>query len=225
MINNTSILKLVSMVLLVLVPITSSSAVLASTGIRSGSLSVFGQVVVNGERAFSGGTIFSDSTITTGEQSGASINLGALGRVELSANSAAELSFAESNVKGSIEKGAARVSTPRGVSVRLATAHGIIQVDGSQATSFTVTAGADQPEIEATSGTIELISGAECSLIVAGKGNPPGQSHQSRKSLIIWLAAMSGGAATAIWLMTRGSDPHNDMDFGGIVTTGSNSIR
>lgn len=225
MINNTSILKLVTVVLLALVPMMFSSAVLASSGIRSGSLSVFGQVEVNGERAFSGGTIFSDSTITTGKQSGASISLGALGRVELSANSAARLSFAESILKGVIEKGAARVSTPRGVSVRLATAHGIIQVDGSQATSFTVTAGPDQPEIEATSGTIELISGAECSLIVAGKGDAPGQSHQSRKSLIILLAAMSGGAATAVWLMTRGSDPHNDMDFGGTVTIGSNGVR
>lgn len=217
MINNTSILKLVSVILLALVPMMSSPAVLASSGIRSGSLSVFGQVEVNGERAFSGGTLFSDSTITTGEQSGASISLGALGRVELSANSAARLSFEESILKGTIEKGRARISTSPGVSVRLATAQGIIQVDGSQATSFTVTVGPEQPEIEATSGTIELIAGAECSLIVAGKGESPGQAHQSRKSLIIWLAAMSGGAATAVWLMTRGSDPHNDMDFGGTV--------
>ena len=46
-----------------------------------------GQVTVNGQKVISGGTLFSDSTISTADKSNATVNLSKLGRVELSPTS------------------------------------------------------------------------------------------------------------------------------------------
>src|SRR6185312_3919985 len=220
MTKNSFLFKLVVLVLVALLSGMSSIVLSATSSARYGSLAVVGLVEINGEKAVTGGTVFSDSMITTGKQSSTSISLASLGRVELYAESAARLTFNESFLSGAIEKGEVRVSTPTGVSARFTTARGVVQVDGSQSTSFVVTVIQGQTDIRSIMGTIELISGTECSLIVPGRddaSNPSPQSTRSRKRLIIWLAAIGSGAATAIWLVTKGTDRNDEMDFGGTV--------
>ena len=60
-----------------------SMLTLATTGARSGELSVIGDVSVNGQKVTSGGTIFSGSAIVTAKDSSAIVSLGKLGRIEL----------------------------------------------------------------------------------------------------------------------------------------------
>jgi hypothetical protein len=76
--------------------------VLASPAAKapSGELSLAGKVMVNGETAVSGVTVFSESVITTGEESNATVNLSRLGRVELLPTSNLKLSFTDKGIMG-----------------------------------------------------------------------------------------------------------------------------
>jgi len=82
-----------------------SMVVLASPAAKapSGELSVSGTVTVNGENALAGGTVFSDSSITTAEKSAATVNLSKLGRVELAPSSGLKISFTENSITGLLE--------------------------------------------------------------------------------------------------------------------------
>jgi hypothetical protein len=185
-----------------------------------------GAVEVNGQKATSGGTVFSDNQIVTREQSGATINLGVMGRVALFASSTLRLSFSDSGLKGRLAQGEARVSTPAGVSVTISTPGGIAQVDGGQPTSFTVTTQNGETKVAATVGTVELISDAGCTLISArddtdAGGLPNQQGSGSRKAVLMW-AALGGAVAAAIWVVAHDTTPREeDLDFGGTVTVPS----
>ena len=131
-----------------------SMVVLASPAAKapSGELSIAGQVTVNGETAVSGGTVFSDSIITTAEKSNATVNLSKLGRVELLPTSNLKLSFTDKSIMGLLENGTARISTLAGTSVNFTTKDGVVVVDGSQATSFTVNVVKGVTSLTTTSG-------------------------------------------------------------------------
>ena len=82
--------KALTMCSLVAILATYSMVALASDGKTAGEIVVTGNsagdasaVTVNGEPVKSGRTIFSSSTISTPEGSGAIINLGKTGRIEL----------------------------------------------------------------------------------------------------------------------------------------------
>ena len=85
MTNKTWSRKLVALSVAAAVLSVSSMLVLATPGARSAELSVSGNVTVNGQKAISGGTIFSDSVIVTAKDSSAVVSLAKLGRIELSA--------------------------------------------------------------------------------------------------------------------------------------------
>lgn len=225
--NNTHTRKLIAVLTAAVMLIISSRAVSATPGGPRAALSVVGAVEVNGQKATSGGTVFSDNQIVTREQSGATINLGVMGRVALLANSALRLSFSDSGLKGWLDQGVAQVSTPAGVSVTIATPGGIAQVDGDQPASFTVTAQNGETKVAATIGTVELISNAGCTLISArddtDAGGLPNQqgSGRSRKAVLMW-AALGGAVAAAIWVVAHDTTPREeDLDFGGTVTVPS----
>jgi ferric-dicitrate binding protein FerR (iron transport regulator) len=208
MINNTLTHKLVAVVVAAVMLLISSQVVWATPGVRRAALSVLGAVEVNGEKAISGGTFFSDSAIVTREQSGATLNLGGAGRVALLANSNLRLSFTETGLKGWLDAGEARVSTPAGVSVSLITPGGVVLVDGCQSTDFTVTTRNGETEVVATMGSVELTSAAGCTLITAGEDlaatgvqNQPSQGH-SRKALAVLLVSIGSAVAAAIWVVT-----------------------
>ena len=120
--------------------LTMTSILTAATPVvRSGGLSVTGQVTVDGQSVISGGTFFSDSTIVTAADSSATLSLGRLGRIELPSNSSLTLSLTDNNLVGTLHAGRGYVSTPAGVFVNIATKDGLVSVDGTRATSFTIT--------------------------------------------------------------------------------------
>ncbi|HSK71000.1 MAG TPA: hypothetical protein VK892_04855, partial [Pyrinomonadaceae bacterium] len=99
--------KALSMCLMVALYATYSMVTLASTKVV-GELSVSGKaadgevpmVLVNGETAQSGRSIFSSSTITTPESATAIINVANLGKVEVAPNTTLVVSFNEKGLSG-----------------------------------------------------------------------------------------------------------------------------
>ena len=109
--------KALSLCLSVAILATYSMVALAGPGKVAGELTVSGKdingeapfVLVNGEAARSGRSIFSSSTITTPEGAGAVVNLGKLGRLDLAPSTALTLTFDETGVSADLTSGVVSV--------------------------------------------------------------------------------------------------------------------
>lgn len=203
-----------------------SMVVLASPAAKaaSGELSVSGTVMVNGENALSGGTVFSDSVITTADKSMATVSLSKLGRVELAPNSSLRLSFTEKSIMGLLEDGTAHVSTVAGTAVNFTTKDGVVVVDGSQATSFTVNVVKGITSLTTHSGVAQLHVGGAVKQVAAGEsataGTPPqtgcGATPCTTRGLSSGaLAALLLGVGAAVAAIIFASRKNNDLNFGG----------
>jgi ferric-dicitrate binding protein FerR (iron transport regulator) len=224
MISKTWSRKPIAAVVAVAILSVYSMVALASPGAKapSGELSIAGQVTVNGETAVTGGTVFSESIITTAEKSVATVNLSKLGRVELSPSSNLKLSFTDKSISGLLENGTARISTLAGTSVNFTTKDGVVVVDGSQATSFTVNVVKGVTSLTTISGIAQLHVGSTVKQVAAGESasagtptpkNDPGDDDDK----------MSGGELAALLLLGAGAVAgilyaamhNNDLNFGG----------
>jgi len=204
-----------------------SMVVLASPAAKapSGELSISGLVTVNGEKALSGGTFFSDGTIVTAEKSNATVSLSKLGRVELAPTSSLKLSFNEKSVMGLLENGSAQVSTLAGISASFTTKDGVVIVDGSQATSFTVKVVEGVTSLTTHSGLAQLrVEGGEVKQVAAGESATAGMPQtQGCGGTPCHDRALSGGALAALLLAAGGAiaaailagSSDNDFSFGG----------
>jgi ferric-dicitrate binding protein FerR (iron transport regulator) len=198
--------------------------VLAAPGAKaSGELSVSGQVTVNGQKVISGGTVFSDSTISTAAQSSASVNIVKVGRVELSPNSNLRLSFAENSITAMLETGSAQVSTLAGSTVNLTTKDGTVVVDGSQATTFTVSASRGRTSVATLSGVAQFKAGGSVKQVAAGESAAAGvpnpqtdddDDDMSGGALAVLLLAVGGAVAGVLYAALH----NNDLNFGGNIT-------
>lgn len=156
MISKTLLRKFIAIWVTAAVLCMTSVLTAATPVVRSGGLSVTGQVTVDGQSVISGGTFFSDSTIVTAADSTAMLNLGSLGRIELPANSSLTLSLSNNSLVGSLNAGRGFVSIPAGVVVNIATKDGLVSVDGTQATSFTINSDSANSTLATQSGMAEL---------------------------------------------------------------------
>jgi ferric-dicitrate binding protein FerR (iron transport regulator) len=200
-----------------------SMVVLAAPGAKaSGELSISGQVTVNGQKAISGGTVFSDSTISTAAQSSASVNISKVGRVELAPNSNLRLSFAENSITAMLETGSAQVSTLTGTTVNLTTKDGTVVVDGTQPTTFSVSASRGRTSVSTITGVAQFKAGGAVKQIAAGESatagtpNPQGDDDDglSGGALAVLLLAVGGAVAGVLYAAFH----NNDLNFGGNVT-------
>jgi hypothetical protein len=109
--------KALSMCLMVALIATYSMVALASDGKAAGEIVITGNtsndessvVTVNGEPAQSGRTIFSSSTITTPEGSGAIVSMGKAGRIEIAPHTTFALSFDDKAISGDLSAGSITV--------------------------------------------------------------------------------------------------------------------
>ena len=201
-----------------------SMVVLAAPGAKaSGELSVSGQVTVNGQKVVSGGTVFSDSTISTAAQSSASVSISKVGRVELAPNSNLRLSFADNTITGVLETGSAQVATLAGTTVNLTTKDGTVVVDGSQATTFTVSATRGRTSMSTLSGIAQFKTGGSVKQVAAGESATAGvpnpqtdddDDDMSGGALAVLLLAVGGAVAGVLYAALH----DNDLNFGGSVT-------
>jgi ferric-dicitrate binding protein FerR (iron transport regulator) len=199
-----------------------SMVVLAAPGAKaSGELSVSGQVTVNGQKVISGGTVFTDSTISTAAQSSASVNLSKVGRVDLAQNSNLHLSFGETSITAMLESGSAQVSTVAGTTVNLTTKDGTVVVDGSQATSFTVSSLRGRTTVSTLTGLAQFKTGGATKQVAAGESASAGVPQPkdddeglSGGALAVLLLAIGGAVAGVLYAAFH----NNDLNFGGSVT-------
>ncbi len=138
---------------------TSSMVALAGApGKATGELTVTGGksvedsvVMVNGEPARSGRTLISPSTITTAEATGATINLGKAGRLQLAPGTTFLLNFDADSITGDLSAGSVTVlNAARGVKVNVAgevrdLASGETATAGASAAQTTNTTGGTGP--------------------------------------------------------------------------------
>ena len=201
-----------------------SMVVLAAPGAKaSGELSVSGQVTVNGQKVISGGTVFTDSTISTAAQSSASVSISKVGRVELAPNSNLRLSFAENSITAMLETGSAQVATLAGTTVNLTTKDGMVVVDGTQATTFTVSASRGRTSVATLAGVAQFKAAGSVKQIAAGEsataGVPTPQTDDddddmSGGALAVLLLAIGGAVAGILYATLH----DNDLNFGGSIT-------
>lgn len=120
--------KALSVCLIVALYVTYSMVALASTDKIAGELIVSGKstatVTVNGEVAQTGRSIFSASTITTPENTTATINLGKIGKLELAPNSNLTLNFDQNSITGNLNSGTVTVIGSAETTSAITTANG-----------------------------------------------------------------------------------------------------
>jgi len=231
MISRTWSRKSIAFCVAVAVLSVYSMVTLATTGQKapSGELSASGQVTVNGQTAISGATVFSGSVIATAANSGATVSLGKVGRVELMPNTSVKLSFGESNISTSLDAGRVRVSTMAGVSAIVTTKDGAAVADAKDAASFTVDVECGNTIVASESGSVQLRTGEKATPVAAGSQESAGTAQPgtrcTRLSKATSFGALHGGALAALLLAAGGAlavaiitTTHNgDLNFNGGV--------
>ncbi len=171
---------------------------------QSGELTVSGNVNVDGARAISGATVFTDSAITTAENSSAIVTVNGLGRVELLPNSSLKLSFNETGVMGSLDAGRARVSTQQGVMANITTKDGSVVASNVQPAAFSVDVECGNTAVATSAGQVELRSGSDVKQIAAGSQDTVGTAAPGTRCTRLstlgtsGIGGISGGALAAL---------------------------
>ncbi len=105
-----------------------------------GQLTVNGSVTLNGKRAISGTTVLSESRISVACAAGnnATVNLGKLGRIELSSGAQLVVRFSAGLISGELLTGNAVVNNTAGVKVAITTPVGMSAADGKEPAALAV---------------------------------------------------------------------------------------
>lgn len=231
MINKTWSRKTIAFCLAVAILSVYSMVVLATPAGISGELSITGQVTVNGQSTVSGTTVFTDSVITTADNSNAVVSLGKLGRVELLPNSSFKLSYSELGISGTLNSGRVRISSMSGASVIINTLNGATIADSSQSNSFIVDTTCGNTRVMAQAGNVTLRGDGADKLVAAGKDATAGQAANGTRCSRLAGAqtgggGLSGGEWAAILLAAGGAiagaiiagTSDNDSSIGGGTT-------
>jgi hypothetical protein len=179
-----------------------TTSALAQAAKAAGELSVTGSVMINGTQAISGATVFSDSKVKTSRNSGATINLGKLGRVQLGPESEMALRFSEGNIGGNLMAGRAVVSAPAGVSISVATVEGVATADGKQAATLTIDVTCGNTRVAASRSAAKVTSGSKVEYVAAGSEVAVGQAQAAPRCARLATAGvvqdLSSGALAAL---------------------------
>jgi predicted lipoprotein with Yx(FWY)xxD motif len=97
-------------------------------------------VLLNGEQAISGRTFQSSGLITTSDKGSALINLGKLGRVQVSSGSTFNLTIAENSISGELTAGQINVINNEGVAVSIRTLNSVATSNGTESGNLLVDA-------------------------------------------------------------------------------------
>ncbi len=214
----------------------SSMMVLAASPAKSsGDLVASGNVTVNGQAVSGSTTVISGSTINTGDNSSAVINLGKLGKIEVSQTATLTLNFTESAINIGLDAGRVKIMSMAGIAANVTTKDGSASADSSQANNFALTVECSFTNVETQSGLVVLSSaqgkkqvaaGTEASLGVQqtgcepclrpipGGGTVPTTSFLGAGLLGLLLAA-GGAVGTAVVIGTSGGG--SDINGGGSI--------
>jgi hypothetical protein len=178
--------------------LVTTSALAQTASKAAGEVSVTGSVSINGTSAISGATIFSDSKIKTARNSGATVNLGKLGRVQLGPESEMTLRFADGAIGGNLSSGRAVVNAPAGVSISVATGDGIATADGKQASALTIDVTCGNTRVAAARSDAKVTSGGKVETVAAGSEVAVGSAQAPRCARLTTSSFGQGLSAGAI---------------------------
>ncbi|HWW76396.1 MAG TPA: hypothetical protein VNZ44_13450 [Pyrinomonadaceae bacterium] len=194
----------------------------APAGERSrlmGELMSFGHVLINGDEAVSGATVFPGSRFATSKESGAIVNLGAMGRVRFASETSGLINFDEQGLQGTLEGGAMTVSKAQGVAAVFSTQDAQVVPAVGSAAIFTVALKDGKTVVKTEVGSVELRSGKTTKVVGAGQtgtaGTTTNDDDDDDTDGLFWLgvAGFTGLVVGAIiWSL-------NDDDNGGGSTT------
>ena len=134
-------------------------------------------VTVNGERADSGRTIFSSSTISTPEGTSAVINLGKVGKIQLAPGSTFVLDVDGNAAKGNLTVG-----------------------------SLTVLNAANPVAVKTMTGDVVDLASGETATATSGSSSKKIKPGPGGLDWWIWAAIVGGAAAAVIIIATRGDN-------------------
>jgi len=135
----------------------------------SGQLSLARQVLINGNSAIAGQTVFTGSRIQVAKQGTAVLNLGKLGRIELGADSDFALRIVGDVIGGELNSGCVTISAPASVNIELNTAKGHITSDGKAPSSLLVGFKNGAASILPTLGAVKVTMGGSTERASAGE--------------------------------------------------------
>lgn len=167
---------------------TSPSVAMSSTAISSapagllfGRLQASGNqpVIVNGNRAISGSTIFSGAQLQTPATGGASVQIASLGKLEVSPDTNLTLSFDKEGVNVNVTKGSAFLTTLEGIKGSLTTPDG---KTSSAESAAAIGVGSPSPKMtphqrNITIGVVVAIIAVVVIVVVATRNSNPSPSR------------------------------------------------
>ncbi len=193
--------------------------------LQLGDLSVSGQVLVNGQQAITGTTLFPQSTLTTAPDSTAFVNFGHLGRISLPQNSKLSVNFDESRLSGTLEAGGLQVSVSDATSTDISAGSFSIKTEAGAEASYTVQVVGKRATVRTQTGTVELIEGdkrlslAPGEYFSTGMAAPKPQSQSDDDdddgAKIAFILLGIGAVAAAIILVVTQEEGDNQFDSGG----------
>lgn len=105
-----------------------------------GQISLTGSVTINDKKAISGTTVFNNARLNVACAAGnrATVNLGRLGRIELTPGSQMVLKFSDGLISGDLVMGKIVVNSSPGVKVAINTPEGVSASDGKESSVLAV---------------------------------------------------------------------------------------
>ena len=177
----------------------------------TGEVTVFGDVRVDGSPAASGQTVFTGSAVAALEKSRSVVNLGPLGRFELSPKTSVSLDFGADGTACALEGGRVRVYAPAETPASVKTADASVSSAGGVTAVFGVESVGGRTNVVVQSGEAEVRAAGGVRRLSAGetyttdpKAEPRRMSDDKRKGLYVALAAAV--AVVIIVLAARGDD-------------------
>lgn len=176
--------KAVSAFVLAAIFTTSSTVALAGSGRVAAELTVNGKtvtgdeavVLVNGEPAKSGRSIFSSTAISTPEDATAAVSIGKTGRLELGPNTSLNLIFDESSVDAELTSG-----------------------------KLTVTGSLGTVKVRTNDGKTTILQAGD-SISASGQTQAGRQSSSGSENWWIWVAVGAGVAAAVLIAVAASSN-------------------
>ncbi len=163
---------------------------------------------INGELAYSGRTFFSSGTITTPENTSATVKLGKLGFITLAPESNLSLSFSENKISGVLSAGQINVSNNEGVEVNIQTPDSLVSNELQKEGTFSVDLQTGTTNVLTETGTVYMNNGTTTVPVKAAQDDADKDGNSSLAPLIVL-----GGLVAAAIIYVAVKDGNDDGAF------------
>jgi hypothetical protein len=193
--------------LMITVFVSTSMLTLAAEKKLAGEIIVSGNsgsaeapaVLLNGERIRSGQSFFSAGVLSTSESGSATVNLGKLGRIDVSPNSVLSLNFTENNISGNLSAGQIKVFANEGVSVNIRTVDGAVNNDADQTGVYTIDVRSGLTKTSTERGSISLNNGLPAQ-------QTDDDDDDDRLKTVLIVGGIIGATVAIVLIATSGDD-------------------